>query len=110
MTDVSTNLQEILDVGLSPRVVGYLSNVTVGTFLDKIATNNSTSPFVAASIVAITPLIMLQDVSERTNTPIRCLLGDCNDRRRRQLQKMSKKQKCEVQYMRCQMRQTLMIV
>jgi hypothetical protein len=111
-TDVSANLQDILEFGLSPSIEKYLNNVTIGTFLNEIATNNDTSPVVAASIIAITPLLMLLDVSERTNTTISCLLEDCNDKHqtRHLKQALSNEHHCEIQYMRCQMKKTLMIV
>jgi hypothetical protein len=112
-TNATSDLQELLQIGLSPGMIGYLNEVTVATFIHDIATHNATRPLTSTALLAITPILMLEQISDITNTPIRCIVGDCNNR---QLQTTSSSsmpeddKKCEIDYFRCQMKKTLMIL
>ena len=112
-TDVNGDLRQLLRIGLSPGVIDYLNEVTVSSFITDIATHNETRPLVGAALVAITPVLMLEQISEVTNTPIKCIVADCNNRQLQTTASSSMEQhdaQCEIDYFRCQMKKTLMIL
>jgi hypothetical protein len=110
-TDATSDLQELIQIGLSPGMIGYLNEVTVASFVYDIATHNATRPLTSTALLALTPFLMLEQISDVTNTPVRCIVGNCNNR---QLQASSSSSlsssTCEIDYFRCQMKKTLMIL
>jgi hypothetical protein len=106
-SNIQSNLLEILDVGLAPGNIEYLNNITVASFLNDIATHNATRPLLSTALFAIEPFLMLQGISEATNTSIRCIVQDCN--RRLEQEQMSVEDQCEIDYVRCQLKSSFLI-
>lgn len=112
-TDVTGDLRQLIQIGLSPGVIGYLNEVTVSSFVNDIATHNETRPLVAAALTGITPILMLEEISAVTNTPIKCIVADCSNRQLQTTASSSMQAldaQCEIDYFRCQMKKTLMIL
>ena len=103
--DITSDLRELVQIGLSSGVKEYLNNVTVASFVYDIATHNATRPLTSTALLAITPVLMTEQISSITNTPVKCIIGNC---RNRVLQTTSDAQ-CEIEYFRCQMKKILMI-
>lgn len=115
-TDASDDLQELIQIGLSPGMIEYLNQVTVASFVHDIATNNATRPLTSTALLALTPVLMLEQICDITNTPIRCIVGNCNNRQLETTTSISSlsteehDQQCEIDYFRCQMKKTLMML
>jgi ABC-type multidrug transport system fused ATPase/permease subunit len=119
-TDVNVELGNIIQFGLLDNTIGYLNNVTIVSALTDVANSEFVTPIVSASLIAIVPLLMLQGISERTNTPIKCILpnnsNDCNHRHRQlqedetdqELQELEEQQRqCEIINSNCHMKNML---
>jgi hypothetical protein len=107
--DAGSDLLEILDIGLSPGTIKYLNNITVASFLNDIESNDARKPLLPIALLAIEPFLLLESISENTNTSIQCIVENCNRRLDHQQQQLSDEDQCAIDYVRCQMRNSFLI-
>jgi hypothetical protein len=107
-TDIAAELTDIIDFGLSVGIREYLNNVTVSSVLTEIARDDATNPLLAAALIAILPLLMLEGISTEGNTPIKCILGNCR-RLNTDLEHSSEhlQHQCEMELFTCEMNNAL---
>jgi hypothetical protein len=113
-TDVAAELADIIDIGLSVGIKKYLNQVALSSVLTKIAKNNATNPLVAASLVAILPLLSRwfggSSTSTQSNPPTKCKVGKCRHRRTTTTEMDVEHSKyvhypnqCEMEYISCEL-------
>ena len=121
-SNVTTELMKIVDYGLSDGVFDMMNNVTVMTVIDEIASSNSTRPFLTMTVLALLPVLMIDNmdttpaataptgapVSSNTasasTTNTTCKGKNCNTRPPRSL---SVNDQCEMEYIQCQIQSIL---
>ena len=122
-SNVTAQLMEIVDYGMSDGVFDIMNTVTISNVVHEIASSNSTRPYLTATILAVLPVLLLNQIE--TNP---CSGVNCNRRRQRRRRSLSASssltkmtddtrttvtvpadEACEMEYIQCQVRNVLQL-
>jgi hypothetical protein len=98
-------LMDVIQYGLSDDVVDMMNNVTITTVLDKIANSEKTRPFLAMTVLALLPVLMVNNIS--------CKGRNCNRRSLKSLESSDPVvvvEACEMEYINCEVNNLKVLV